>query len=119
MTLDIIDQTKENVPNEELYHLNHSTWIAQEATRLGFPVAGFMHEVYPDAVILIPPMFRFDWKKKRVVVGRVLEIWQDQEGGPTRLILINEDGIQSTHMYGESYPVHFALPETTEDKFRN
>lgn len=115
----IIEQTDETVSTQELYDGDHDVWIAQEAARLGFPVAGFVHDIYEDAVILIGPIFRFDWLKNKIKMGRVIHISQS---GPDHsvwnFVLLMENGTQVPCSYGNTYDCYFALPENTEEVFR-
>jgi len=108
LTLEIQDKTEtwQDDPDSD-------NWMAEEAARMGFPVAGFMKEIYEDAVILIPPLFRFDWSPGKVAIGRVIHI--QERGQVWTFVLCDKNGIQSTRMFGKAYPVHFALPEDSEN----
>lgn len=114
----IINQTEESFQTDELYHINHEEWIAREAAKLGFPIAGFIEDIYEDAVILFGPTFRFDWTAKKVKMGRVIHISKTEYfEGPVNFVLIMEDGTQVPYMYGRSHDCFFALPENTTNVF--
>jgi len=120
MKMELIeDQTVENIKSEDLYDVDHGTWVAKEARKLGFPISGFVKDIYEDAVILIGPMFRFDWMKNKIKMGRVIHISQS---GPEHsvwcFVLQLEDGTQVPCAYGYTYECYFALPESTENVFR-
>jgi len=118
-TTEIIDQQTLDLDPNDLYHIDHQLWIAQEAAKLGFPIAGFVGEIYQDAVVLIPPTFRFDWKPGRVLTGRVLAMHHEERNATTNFILITENGTQVPKVYGRGHACFFALPEDTENKFRS
>lgn len=118
--MDLVVQTQKNfVEHEELYDVNHDVWVGREATRMGFPIAGCIADIYEDAVILIPTIFRFDWSPERVTIGRVLDVTipNNRHNVYTFVVQI-EDGTQITCTYGASFKCFFALPENTEDLFR-
>jgi len=115
----IQDQTPEEFSSEELHEIDHDIWVAEAAAQEGFPIAGFVEDIYEDAVVLlIGPMFRFDWLKRKLKMGRVIHISKISSGGIRSFILLTEDGTQVSCVYGGTYPCYFALPENTEDKFR-
>lgn len=115
MDTQIIDHTED----DDKFQIDHDVWIAKEVTKMGFPVAGRIKDIYEDAVICIPPLFKFDWNEKRVKVGRVLEVLGDTRSDfPLDFVIQIEDGTQVRCMYGGTYPCYFALPENTEDLFR-
>lgn len=116
ISTDIEEQTEDNTSSEDLYEVDHKTWIAQKCTEMGFPVAGFAEDIYEDAVIIIPPLFRFDWGKRNPVIGRVLDVRRDYDR-VINIVLQIEDGTQVAMTYGNTYPCYFALPEDSEGTF--
>jgi hypothetical protein len=117
--MEIQDQTEETVEKEDLYEIDHEIWLAREVNNLGFPVAGFIHEIYLDAVVLIAPLFRFDWGKRNVKVGRVISLdATTHRDDVCHFVLLLEDGTQVPCSYGGTYPCYFALPENTQDLFK-
>jgi hypothetical protein len=123
INVEIIDQTEDTVPTDELYHIDHDRWIAEQATAMGFPIAGFVGDIYEDAVVMIPPNFRFDWTKGKVKAGRVIRIHRpdhdldedDKFYSVIHFVLLTDDGIQIPCSYGHSYNCFFALPEDSEN----
>lgn len=73
-----------------------------------------MEDIYLDAVILIGPIFRFEWKQSKIKMGRVIHI-SPSDG----FVLLLEDGTQVPCTYGYGYTCFFALPENTEEVFRD
>lgn len=113
MKIEIVDQTEENTDKEDLYHGDHDLWIATKVAEMGFSIAGFIEEIYEDAVILLPPIFRFDWKKENVLYGRILSIqWNEFT---ISFVLLTENGVQVPKTYGPGHNIFFALPENTRD----
>lgn len=112
ISFDVIDQTNASDNHDE----KPAVWIAREAKRMGFPVAGQVKDLYEDAVVLIPPFFKTDWTPKKVVIGRVLTILGDRRSAfPLGFVVLTNEGVQVTLTYGVGYPVYFALPENTRE----
>ncbi len=101
----------------DVYDINHEQWVGREAALLGYPIAGTIGDLYEDAVILIPGLFQFDWKKGKVMLGRVLHIRRNGHEVRT-FVIMDKDGVQFTCSYGNTYPCYFALPEYSENVFR-
>lgn len=101
-------------PTDDLYDVDDDMWIAKKVAELGFPIAGTVQDLYEDAVICIPPMFKFDWKPNRVKIGRVIHIERDLGYQVMSFVLLMEDGTQVPCSYGISYDCFFALPEDSE-----
>lgn len=95
---------------------NSDLWMATEARKMGFPVAGTIGEIYEDAVILMRPMFVGDWTEAGVNMGRVLHI--SESDGVVDFVLETKDGVQVPLAYGRTWKCHFALPEDSEEAFR-
>lgn len=120
-----------NTPTEKQSEFHYSDlFIAEQATAMGFPVAGTFEEIYEDAVILISPIFSNDWAPCKVRLGRVMKVTPppttrgdyDNEGFHrpgdhyvVHFILMTEDGLQIQVAGGKDNPVYFALPEDSED----
>lgn len=101
-------------PTDDLHDDSHDVWVAREARRMGFPIAGTVRDIYEDAVILIGPIFKFDWKPNKVKIGRVIHIEQELGYQVTSFVLQIEDGTQVPCTYGYGYECFFALPEDSE-----
>ena len=102
-------------PTDEKYEVDHDVWVAQEARKHGFPIAGTVQDIYEDAVILIPALFKFDWGPKKVKIGRVIHIERELGYQVMSFVIQLEDGTQVPCTYGNGYDCFFALPEDTED----
>lgn len=112
----MLDTTIVEIPEDKKYEDDGDVWVAKEAERMGFPIAGFARDIYEDAVILVPGLFKFDWTPEKVKIGRVLSVTHHEfEDHPTDFILMLEDGTQVPKTLGTSYPIHFALPEDSEE----
>jgi len=119
-----------DIPEDEAFNAHNDQDIARECTRMGFPVAGFLHEIYEDAVIIIPGTFMFDWKKKKPHLGRVLSVkkktthhydYDEDESfsnGLVEFVLLTAEGLQVSLSWGEGHTVYFALPEDSETAIR-
>ena len=100
---------------EDLYEVNGDRWVSQKAEEHGFPVAGFVGDIYEDAVLLIGPMFKFDWKPAKILIGRVIHVSNTEKESPlVKFVLLTEGGTQIPCTYSNSYPCYFALPEDSE-----
>jgi len=101
---------------DEKYDVDHDIWIGREATRMGFPIAGSIGDIYEDAVILIPGIFVFDWKPGKVKIGRVLK-YDVSHGEIAHVVIQIADGTQVVHTVNVVHACYFALPEDTEGMF--
>lgn len=101
-------------PEGDLHDVDHDLWVANEARRMGFPVAGTMADLYEDAVILIPGLFKFDWGRNKVKIGRVIHISSGRGYDVVSFVIQTEDGTQVPCHYGRTYDCFFALPEDSE-----
>lgn len=93
--------------------------IVEVCSELGFTVAGFVEDIYEDAVICIPPMFEFDLEKCPPICGRVLHIMREYpsiDGHFIVRLVLEQDGtgLQIPLTYGKDYHVFFKLPEMAE-----
>lgn len=104
-----------NIETEE----DPTVFTAKRANRLGFPVAGWVRDLYEDAVVLVAPSTNdLHIEDNELIMGRVLTVLR----GPNNVyhfVLLNSDGIQVTYKYGPTWICYFALPEDTETKFRD
>ena len=119
--IEIIDQATLGIPDDQLYKIDHDYWIAQEAFRLGFAIGGFVCDIYENAVILLPPIFRYDWSQKRVKVGRVITVnpITHLDYPILSFVLLYEDGTQVPMTLGIDNVCFFALPDSDVAKFLN
>lgn len=96
--------------------------VAEFCSQLGYDVAGFAEEIYADAYICIPPLFRYQTETCGVITGRVLSvntknISYDEDNLPTDHYVVHfvleqeQTKIQIPCAYGKGYPVFFMLPE--------
>lgn len=118
--MEVVDQSVQSLTDvSDDFNLDHDAHNGIKMTELGFPIAGHIRDLYLDAVICIPPMFKWQYAERELVMGRVLHINDPGLGVPVEFVLIDADGIQSSRIFGHSYHCFFALPENTEDKFRS
>ena len=99
--------------------------LAQIAARMGFPIAGFVKDIYEDAVICIFSSL----EQESDVIGRVLHSNTGIRAVGTNgrsiyddvimsFVVLTKDGIQVPHAYGNYHPCYFALPENTKNNYQ-
>lgn len=93
--------------------MNRSEQDAREADQLGFPIAGFMTDLYEDAVVFIPSPSQNEGPIK----GRILH--EFKAFGNVSFVILLEDGTQVSLNKSENWHCYFALPENTKNRFRN
>lgn len=114
-----INTTITSVEDDWTDNPSHEEWVARKAAEQGFPVVGFLSEIYVDAVILWGAMFKSDWKPGKVKLGRVIEIIdQGSVDSIVSFVLLTEDGTQVPYAHGGGWACFFALPEDSENSFR-
>jgi len=107
-------KTEVKQPKDDLFGVDDDLWVARQAREMGFPIAGTVEDIYEDAVVLIPSIFKYDWGPKKVKIGRVIHISRGHHEVKS-FILQTEDGTQVPCHYGVTYDCFFALPEDSED----
>lgn len=112
----VMETPQEVVISDEMYNYEHNMFVAEQAAAHGYPIAGGIGEAYLDAVIMIPPIFSFDWKKEKIIMGRVLHITRN--GEIVHLVIQVASRAQVRYTGNRANTCYFALPENSENAFR-